>query len=47
MQAQPVKPFSSAHSHATGRAQEKLLPQGARAPARRYLDWHRQKIFVA
>jgi putative restriction endonuclease len=24
-----------------------LLPQGAQAPARKYLDWHRQKIFVA
>lgn len=22
-----------------------LLPQGAQAPARKYLDWHRQKIF--
>jgi putative restriction endonuclease len=24
-----------------------LLPQGAQAPARKYLDWHHQKIFVA
>ena len=24
-----------------------LLPSGAEAPARKYLDWHRQKIFVA
>jgi putative restriction endonuclease len=24
-----------------------LLPEGAQAPATRYLDWHRQKIFVA
>lgn len=24
-----------------------LLPEGARAPATQYLDWHRQKIFVA
>lgn len=24
-----------------------LLPPGAQAPARKYLDWHRQKIFVA
>ena len=23
-----------------------LLPQGAQAPARKYLDWHRQKIFI-
>jgi putative restriction endonuclease len=23
-----------------------LLPNGAQAPARKYLDWHRQKIFV-
>jgi putative restriction endonuclease len=23
-----------------------LLPQGAQAPARKYLDWHRQKIFL-
>jgi putative restriction endonuclease len=23
-----------------------LLPDGAQAPARKYLDWHRQKIFV-
>jgi putative restriction endonuclease len=23
-----------------------LLPEGARAPARKYLDWHRQKVFV-
>lgn len=24
-----------------------LLPPGAHAPARKYLDWHRHKIFVA
>ena len=24
-----------------------FLPPGAHAPARRYLDWHRQNIFVA
>lgn len=24
-----------------------LLPEGAQSPARRYLDWHRQKVFVA
>ena len=24
-----------------------LLPAGAQAPARKYLDWHRQKIFIA
>jgi putative restriction endonuclease len=24
-----------------------LLPVGAQPPARKYLDWHRQKIFVA
>jgi hypothetical protein len=24
-----------------------LLPVGAQAPARKYLDWHRQNIFVA
>jgi putative restriction endonuclease len=24
-----------------------ILPPGAEAPARKYLDWHRQKIFVA
>jgi putative restriction endonuclease len=24
-----------------------LLPEGAQAPAAKYLDWHRQKIFVA
>jgi putative restriction endonuclease len=24
-----------------------LLPRGAHPPARKYLDWHRQKIFVA
>jgi putative restriction endonuclease len=23
-----------------------LLPQGAQAPARKYLDWHRRKIFI-
>ena len=23
-----------------------LLPAGAQAPARKYLDWHRQKIFI-
>ena len=23
-----------------------LLPEGAQAPARKYLDWHRQKIFI-
>jgi putative restriction endonuclease len=23
-----------------------LLPRGAQAPARKYLDWHRQKIFI-
>ena len=23
-----------------------LLPQGAQAPARKYLDWHQQKIFI-
>jgi putative restriction endonuclease len=23
-----------------------LLPEGAHAPARRYLDWHRQKVFI-
>jgi len=23
-----------------------LLPDGAQAPARKYLDWHRQRIFV-
>jgi putative restriction endonuclease len=23
-----------------------LLPQGAQAPARKYLDWHRQKVFI-
>jgi len=22
-----------------------LLPDGAKAPARKYLDWHRQKVF--
>lgn len=24
-----------------------LLPDGAQAPARKYLDWHRQKVFLA
>jgi len=24
-----------------------LLPAGAQAPARKYLDWHPHKIFVA
>jgi hypothetical protein len=24
-----------------------LLPEGARVPAPKYLDWHRQKIFIA
>jgi len=24
-----------------------LLPPGAQAPARKYLDWHRQHIFAA
>jgi putative restriction endonuclease len=24
-----------------------ILPPGAQAPARKYLDWHRQKVFVA
>ena len=24
-----------------------LLPIGAQSPSRKYLDWHRQKIFVA
>jgi hypothetical protein len=24
-----------------------LLPEGAQAPARKYLDWHRQEIFIA
>ena len=23
-----------------------LLPEGAQAPARKYLDWHRQKVFI-
>jgi putative restriction endonuclease len=23
-----------------------LLPEGARPPARKYLDWHRQKVFI-
>jgi len=24
-----------------------LLPEGAQAPARKYLDWHREKVFIA
>lgn len=24
-----------------------ILPPGAQAPARKYLDWHRQNVFVA
>lgn len=24
-----------------------LLPAGAQAPAQKYLDWHREKVFVA
>jgi len=24
-----------------------LLPEAAQAPAEKYLDWHRQKVFVA
>jgi hypothetical protein len=24
-----------------------LLPQGAQPPARKYLDWHRDKVFIA
>lgn len=24
-----------------------LLPAGAQAPARKYLDWHRQRIFIS
>ncbi len=24
-----------------------ILPPDAQAPARKYLDWHRQKVFVA
>jgi hypothetical protein len=24
-----------------------LLPEGAQAPAVKYLDWHRRKVFVA
>jgi hypothetical protein len=27
--------------------EELLLPLGAQPPGRKYLDWHRQKIFVA
>jgi len=23
-----------------------LLPDGAQTPARKYLDWHRQKVFI-